>query len=214
VFPKLFRPAADMRLLVRTSLALAAITSVIVPLASASPAQAAILSGPTCSQGSLSQPFLAWGDANYYSLISGGDFEGSLSSWTLSGGAKLVAGSEPYKATGALGKYSMSLPAGASAVTPFTCVNVAYPSFRFYARNEALASSLLVQVLYKTPLGTLTASLGTVVPAGTWQPSPEVLTDPVVGGVLSGGTGQVAFRISAVTGASRIDDLFLDPRMH
>ena len=203
-----------MRLLLRASLALAAAMSVIVSVAAASPAQAAILSGPTCSQGSLSQPFLAWGDTNSYSLIAGGDFEGSLSSWTLSGGAKLLAGSEPYKAAGALGKYSMSLPPGASALTPFTCVNVAYPTFRFFARNEALASSLLVQVLYKTPLGTLTASLGAVVPAGTWHPSPAVLTNSVIGGVLSGGTGQVAFRISAITGASRIDDLFLDPRMH
>src|SRR5438132_1350426 len=166
VFANLFRGAADMRLLLRASLALAAAMSVIVSVAAASPAQAAILSGPTCSQGSLSQPFLAWGDTNSYSLIAGGDFEGSLSSWTLSGGAKLLAGSEPYKAAGALGKYSMSLPPGASALTPFTCVNVAYPTFRFFARNEALASSLLVQVLYKTPLGTLTASLGAVVPAG------------------------------------------------
>jgi hypothetical protein len=31
--------------------------------------------------------------------------------------------------------------------------------------------------------------------------------------VLNGGTGQVALRFIALTGRSRIDDVFIDPRM-
>jgi len=205
-------PAAS-RVACRTA---AALTSLVAGLAvaavSAAPARAATAQ-PTCSQGALSQPFLPWGDANSYSLIPGADFEGSPSGWTLSGGAKKVAGSEPYKATGTLGASSLSLPTGASAQSPFVCVNFAYPSFRFFARNEGLLSSVLVQAVYKTPLGNLTASLGAVALSATWQPTLPMLTNSIVGGVLSGGTGQVAIRLTAVTGPSRIDDLFLDPRM-
>ena len=64
----------------------------------------------------------------------GGDFEGSLTGWTLRGGAKKVAGSEPFGATGSVGKYSMYLPAGASVQSPYTCVDSAYPMFRFFAK--------------------------------------------------------------------------------
>jgi hypothetical protein len=209
-----FSQAALRRLLSRPSVAVVCIaTSFAASIGAAAPAQAALF-GPTCSPGNLSQPFLPWGDSSYYSLIPGADFEGSLSAWTLSGGAHTVAGSEPYKATGSVGRYSLYLPAGASAQTPFVCVNAAYPAFRFFARNEGLISTLVVQVVYKTSLGPVTASLGTVLASTTWQPTLRMLTDSIVGGVLSGGTGQVAFRVSALTGSSRIDDLFLDPRMH
>jgi hypothetical protein len=184
----------------------------VVTVVSAASAQASLLSGSTCSQGSLSQPFLSLGDSNYYSLIQGGDFEGSLSGWTLSGGAKKVSGSEPYKATGSLGAYSLSLPAGASAQSPFTCVTVSYPSFRTFARNEAILSSVLVQVLYKTPVGTVTASLGTIALSGTWHATLPMLTNSILGGVLYGGTGQMSLRFTALLGTSRIDDVFLDPR--
>jgi hypothetical protein len=46
-----------------------------------------------------------------------------------------------------------------------------------------------------------------------WQPTLPILTGSAVGGALSGGTGQVALRTTALTGSSRIDDVFLDPRM-
>lgn len=181
---------------------------------SATPAQAALISTGACNEAALSRPFLRWGDSNSYESVPGGDFEGSLAGWTLSGGAKRVAGSEPYGATGsAVGVSSLSLPAGASALSPFTCVNASYPSFRFFARNDALLSTILVQVVYKTALGTVSLPLGAVALATSWQPTLPMLTGSVVGGVLSGGTAQVALRFTALTGSSRIDDVFIDPRM-
>jgi hypothetical protein len=211
VFPKLFTLADAKRL------ALVALASLIPALAatavSAAPAQAQLLSSGACNEAALSQPFLRWADSSYYELLPGGNFEGSLSGWTLSG-AKKVSGSESYAATGSLGAYSLSLPAGASAQSPFTCVTASYPTFRFFARNESLTSSVLVQVVYKTPLGTATASLGVVALSGSWKPTLPMLTNSIVGGVLSNGTGQVALRFTAVLGASRIDDVFVDPRMH
>jgi len=191
-----------------------ALASLVLSICSAAPAQAELVSTSACNGATLTQPFLRWGDPSSYELLPGGSFEGSLSGWTLSGGAKRVAGSEPYAATGSLGAYSLSLPAGASAQSPFTCVDAAYPTFRFFARNDALLSSAVAQVVYKTALGTVVVPLGAVALSSSWQPTLPMLTGSVVTGVLSGGTAQVALRFTELTGSSQIDDVFVDPRMH
>jgi hypothetical protein len=183
-------------------------------LCSATPARAALVSTAACNEATLSQPFLRWQDASSYELIPGGDFEGTLAGWSLSGGARRVAGSEPYGATGSVGSYSLELPAGASAQSPFTCVDAAYPTFRFLARNDTLLSTVLVQVVYQTPGGVLALPLGAVALSGSWQPTLPMLTGSVVLGALSGGTAQVALRFTAEVGPSQIDDVFVDPRMH
>jgi len=180
---------------------------------SAAPAGAALVSTGACSEASLSQPFVRWGDTTTYELAPGGDFEGSLSGWTLSGGAARVSGSEPYAATGSLGSSSLSLPAGASAESPFVCVNASYPTFRFFARDNSLLATVLVQVVYKTALGEVALPLGTVALSGQWQPTLPMLTGSVAAGLLTGGTAQAALRFTALTGSSDIDDVFVDPRM-
>jgi hypothetical protein len=191
-----------------------ACAGLLLGMCSAAPAQAALVSASACNEASLSQPFLRWGDPSSYELVPGGDFEGSLDGWSLSGGAERVAGSEPYGATGAVGAHSLQLPAGASAQSPFTCVDAAYPTFRFFARNDTLLSTVLVQVVYRTPLGTLALPLGAVALSGSWQPTLPMLTGSLVLGVLSEGTAQVALRFTAEAGPSQIDDVFVDPRMH
>lgn len=180
---------------------------------SAAPAGAALISTGACNEAPLTQPFARWGDSSAYELVPGGDFEGSLAGWTLSGGAARVAGSEPFAATGTAGSFSLSLPAGASAQSPFVCVNASYPTFRLFARNGGLLATVLVQVVYKTPLGTVGLPLGTVALSGQWQPTAPMLTGSLVGALLSGGTAQAALRFTALTGSSRIDDVFVDPRM-
>jgi len=55
--------------------------------------------------------------------------------------------------------------------------------------------------------------VGTYALSGSWQPSAPMLTASIVGGVLSGETGAVALRFTAVTGSSSVDDVLLDPRM-
>jgi hypothetical protein len=186
----------------------------LVGAVGAAPAQAALISTAACSDAAVSQPFAQWGDTSSYELVAGGDFEGSLAGWTLRGGAQQVAGSEPYGASGSVGSHSLSLPAGASAQSPFTCVDAAYPTFRFFARNHGLLSTVLVQVVYRTLLGEVALPIGAVALSGEWEPSLPMLTGSVVTGLLSGGTAQVALRFTALTGSSQIDDVFVDPRMH
>jgi hypothetical protein len=181
---------------------------------SVAPAQAALISTGACDNSTLRQPFRAWGDVNYYKLVPGADFESGLSGWTLTGGARTVAGSEPFGVTGSRGASSLSLPAGASAQSPFTCVNAGYPAFRFLGRNNGLLSTVLVQVIYKNPiLGLVPLPVGVVALSGSWNPSLRMLTASLVGGLLSGGTAQIAVRFTALTGNSQVDDLFVDPRM-
>ena len=92
-------------------------------------------------------------------------------------------------------------------------MNASYPTFRFFAHNDRALSTVLVQVLYKTPLGPVALPLGAVALSGSWQPTLPMLTGSVVGGLLSGGTAQVALRFTALTGESQIDDIYIDPRM-
>jgi hypothetical protein len=169
-------------------------------------AQAALISTSSCDNSALSQPFASWGDRSSYKLVPGGDFEGALAGWTLSGGAHKVTG-------GATGSSSLLLPAGASVQSPFTCVNAAYPTLRFFAHNNSLLSDVLVQVVYPGPLGTqLAIPVGTVVLGGKWAPSLPMLTASAVPGALNGGTAQVALRFTALLGSSQIDDVYIDPR--
>jgi hypothetical protein len=177
-------------------------------------AQAAVIATNACNNAPLTQPFLPWGDATSYEMVPGGDFEGSLSGWTLTGGAHTVAGGEPYAVDGTVGTSSLSLPAGASAQTPPVCVNAAYPTFRFFGRDDTLPSSLLVQVVYLTPAGlTVTLPVGVVALSGSWQPTAPMLTASAVEGALSGGTAQIALRFTALTGTTQIDDVYVDPRL-
>ena len=102
-----------------TVFAVGAFGAVALPV---STAQADLLGlGGGCTPPAVSQPFAPWGDSASYALVPGGDFESG--SWTLQGGAQRVAGSEPYAATGTLGSWSLSLPAGSSAESPQTCVD-------------------------------------------------------------------------------------------
>jgi hypothetical protein len=191
----------------------ALLVSLAVTLLSGVPAQAALVNTDACNEAPLSQPFLRWGDSSTYELAPGGDFEGTLSGWSLGGGAQRVAGSEPFGATGAVGSYALDLPAGASAQSPFTCLDAAYPSFRFFAHNDTLLATVLVQVVYQTPVGTVVLPLGVAALSGTWQPTLPMLTGSVLTGALSGGTAQAALRFTAVGGSSQIDDVFVDPHM-
>jgi hypothetical protein len=178
-------------------------------------ARAAIIATDACDNSALTQPFAPWGDTSPYKLVPGGSFaNGTAAGWTLRGGAKVVAGGEPFGATGSAGSSSVSIPAGGSAQSPFTCVDAAYPTFRFFARNNGLLSTVLVSVVYRLPLlGPVAVPVGAVALSGNWAPSLPMLTASAVTGALSGGTAEVALRFTALTGGSQIDDVFVDPRM-
>ena len=52
-----------------------------------------------CPAQTIEHPFARWLDNGNYVLAPGGTFEGSLDGWKLTGGAKVVAGSESVRGT-------------------------------------------------------------------------------------------------------------------
>lgn len=168
----------------------------------------------SCPSVPLSQPFAPYGDSGYYTLVAGGSFEGPLEGWTLSGGASVVPGSEPAAATGSLGHYSLAIPPGGSASSPFMCVGAAEQMFRFFTRSEGASGLLVPQVVYKTPFGNLTVPVGLSSSTAAWAPSAIFHTGAQIFFALTGETAEVALRFSSITGTNRIDDVFLDPRLH
>jgi hypothetical protein len=185
------------------------LTSVAVP-----PARADVLSTSACDGAALTQPFLPWADPNLYKLAPGGDFEHSLAGWTVSDGVSTIADSEPYGVTGSVGSSSLSLAAGAVATSPPTCVNAAYPTFRFFARTAGATATVRVDVLYPGLLGgTASAPVGTVALSGAWQLTAPMVTGSAVFAATSGGTANVRLRFTELSGSARVDDIFVDPRM-
>lgn len=167
-----------------------------------SPAQANLIDLGSCNTSALSQPFAPWGDVASYELGPGGDFE--TPSWTLSGRAQRVHGSEPYEATGRLGSWSLELPAGSSAQSPATCVDAAYPTLRFFIAGSGLVAVTIVSNGLQIPAGI-------AVGGSSWLPTPVMITGSAVTAALSNGVAQVSVRLTTLVGDPRVDDVFVDP---
>jgi hypothetical protein len=190
--------------------------SAALALVPAATAGAALIETGACDGAPLSRPFAPWGDTASYKLAPGGDFEGSLSGWTLAGGAKKVAGTEPFAATGVKGGSSVSIPAGGSVTTASTCVNAAYPSFRFFYKSSGgllgLLPAMKVDLVYRDGLlGLVAVPAGVVLPSGTWQPSPSMLTLSALGAAVAGGVAPLSVRFTSLAGTWTVDDVFVDP---
>jgi hypothetical protein len=178
------------------------------PLLAAAGALAALaLAAPqaqaACPELPLDRAFLPWHDLAFYQQAPDGGFEQGRS-WTLSDGAAVVDGNQPYFA----GTRSLALPGGASATTAPICVSVAHPTIRFFARNAGSAlAPLTVTVRFKTLLGLqLELPVGVVLSGEQWQPTLPLL---LVGNLLS---NEVRFRFSAADGGDwQVDDVYVDP---
>jgi hypothetical protein len=162
------------------------------------------------------KPFVGWGDSASYARLLNGGFEGGTTGWTLSGGAKVVSGNEPFFVNGsAADSHSLLLPAGSSAYSGTVCFALGDWHLRFLMRNVGSSSGALhVQVVVPSLLGGLLTILdgGTVSSGSSWTPSPRLqLLLCNVTSLL--GTKAVAFRFTPVgTGAAyQIDDVYLDP---
>lgn len=194
------------RVLGSVSIACALCTGAALSIPAAAAADAG--ASGSCGTPAVSQPFAPWGDSSAYTLAPGGDFEGSLDGWALQG-AEQVSGSEMYGATGSVGNYSVSLPAGATVTSPQTCVDAAYPDFRFFARATTPGATLWVYVSYPGPAGqTIKVPVGVVRPGAGWQPTPAMATRSAM---LGGGTAQLSFQFKASGGTVQIDDIYIDP---
>jgi hypothetical protein len=198
---------------IQTTLAATA-ASIAASLAFAGTASAGLLVQTTtnCPGQPLSQPFKAWGDGASYELMPGGAAE-STAGWTLTGGAGIVTGNEPWKVHGSTDSHSMHLPSGSSATTAPICVGLDSPTVRFFVKkNSGLLSTLAVSAVLRPSLGgELVVPVGVIL-GGSWQPSPSFLFLGNLLPILPGQYTPVSFRFTPVLGGDwQVDDVYVDP---
>jgi hypothetical protein len=142
-----------------------------------------------CIDQPLSKPFTPWLDYAPY--------QAAPEEWALDGAA-FAPGGQPWGG----GSTSISIPAGASAVTDPVCITLVHPTLRFFARGTL--GTLAVSVIALD--GALEVPVGVVLGTGAWSPSPVL---PIVLNLL--GEQDVRLKFTSVLGSFRIDDVWIDP---
>jgi len=176
------------------------------------PAEAATTSVDTsmCSNPLLSQPFLGWGDSNWYMLMPGesaGNFDGS--GWQLSGGAKIITTTLGDGTSGSV----LDLPSGSKAVSPVICVTSSYPTARTMVRDVKGSEGVFVYVSYEgTSTWNTAKNTGQVHGNNTaWTLSDPVTLQPY------NVSGWQPMRLTLIPGGTTSDfqiyNVYVDPRM-
>lgn len=174
----------------------------VIALGAAAPA---IASANPCPSYQLSQPFLAWGDTNQYTLLPGQSVDNvSGDGWQLSGGATLKTTSLQDGQAGRV----LDMPAGSVAVTSPMCVNASqYPMARAMVSDLTGTDGVAVYVSYDGgPAAFSDGNIKNNQPG--WAPSKPIMLHA---GPLR---GEHTLRITLVAygGEYQLYDFYLDPR--
>jgi hypothetical protein len=166
--------------------------------------------------GTTEKPFTQWGDYANYTLVPNGGLEQGAQGWKLSGGARVVAGNEPFQVHSAADRYSLLLPPGSSATTPLACAALLDPTLRYFSALAAGSGDLKVEVVYRGLLGFTFAHPVLLDGRGSseWAPSSPSLFLANITGLLAlnGTTAQISFRFTPRSGSTwRVDDVYVDP---
>ncbi len=187
-------------------------SAAVVCIALLSLSAAPALAVATCEGQTFSQPFTAWKDYNYYTLVQGGAFNSAAEGWELSRGAQIVQTTRPDGTTGGV----LNLPSGAKAVSPPVCVTLQYPTARVWVRNVKGAEGVSVGVAYAgTPTATNPQNVGQV----HGQQNSWTLSDPfnlqpqTAGSTERARELRLVFLAGGQTSDFQLDGLYVDPRM-
>lgn len=191
----------------------------LLAVVAAKPAQAAEPTLRGCGYEPL-HPFQRFLDPLPYTLAPDGGFEGGAAGWSLSGGARVVSGNEPWFVGGSSDSRSLLLPAGSSATSPSMCVPLVLPVVRFFSQGGSVLSTLRVEALYTDASGAQRSLvlLPGVTASNSWQPTLPLLqlAGTLNALTLDGLTTEMSFRLTPRpgpfgSGTWRIDDLYVDP---
>ena len=141
-----------------------------------------------------------------------------LPGWQLEGGASLVAGGSTHAVLGST-NLSLALPPGSSATSPEMCVDLNYPTFRFFATQleQDTDAQLAVDVIYPAlaEKNVRQAERFRLKSRDGWALSHDIKLEPQRLGKRSGWR-KVAIRFRVEPGkrpaSYRIDDVLIDPR--
>ena len=161
------------------------------------------------------QVFATWSDYASYFLAPNGGLENGSTGWSLSGGAAVVPGNEPFLPTGT---HSLALPSGSVALSPVTCIGPKNIAIRMFGADAGgTDSGLRVRVLWYGLLNQLLGATDFAVfkPGSGWWPTSSVnstggfnLLIPLVGSTSA------RVQLTPLGGGSsnwHIDDLYVDP---
>lgn len=197
-------PTRTRRMLLAVSTAVAAALAVPALASAACPAT------PTA------KVFSQWGDANDYSLLTGGSFESGTGGWTVSNGS-VVSGNEPWKVGGAAHGRSLSVKAGGRATSPWFCLGFEHPTFRFFAKRTSTSwGGLTYSVRWVNEFGnTMLTPLGYQdgYNYGSWKPTPQLPLATSLPLWQAGQTLKAQLVIEAQVGGTgfQLDDVYIDP---
>ncbi len=162
----------------------------------------------SCQDPLIVQPFTTFGDARDYVLAPFGDFEHAQpDGWSFEGGAAVIRDDD--------GNGALSLPAGSAATSPAMCIDLNYPTARFFVSNLLEDGDLEVQVMYVDHKKAYKPHKVKKLKAKHARSLTEdIKIDPDRGG-KEAGWRRVAFRFVAHKdkGHFRVDDLYIDPRL-
>lgn len=203
------RKLASLRNYALATATLVASLLIAPPAAQAGPL---VASAPDCADEALSQPFMPWLDPAQYQFVPDGGFEDDAAGWTLDG-AMVVGGNESHYVHDANDSKSLEVPAGGSATSPTVCVGLEHPTLRLFAkRSSGLPATMSVEVLFESVEGqVLSASIGTVAGAGSWEPTLPMAIVANLLPLLPGDHTPVQFRFTGSAGTVQIDDTYVDP---
>lgn len=164
-----------------------------------------------CPGQTFAQPFEAFGDSNYYTLVEGSEFNGGSEGWELKNGASVADGIRPDGSSGGV----LSLPAGAIAVSPPVCVTLQYPTARAWVQSVQGGGGVTVGVYYAgaKPTGKVVGQLSSKT-KGAWELSDAFDVKPELAGDQEG-VREVRFVYANMTKDSSFNlaGLYVDPRM-
>ena len=174
----------------------------------------------TCTAPRLFNPLLAFKDRRDYFVAPAGDFEDStLPGWQLTGGAAVTSGNSPHAVTGDADANSLSLPAGSSATSPEMCVDLSYPTFRFFVAQlqQDTDSDLAIDVIYPglARNNVRQAKKFRLKAKDGWKLSDDIKLEPQRLGKAWGWRRiAIRFRVESdrKSAAYRVDDVLIDPR--
>jgi hypothetical protein len=194
----------------RTAFLLSALTAVLCAPAVAS-AGVLVADAPNCDAQSSAQVFLPWADPAQYVLAPGGAAE-STDGWTLSGGAALVTGNEPWKVHGAADAGALRLPSGASATTDTMCIGIEHPDVRFFVKGS-VGGRVAVESLVETADGEVVSVPVGVATSTSWSPTSVMPLAAALLPLIPGDHTPVRFRFTSTGQCSiTIDDVYVDPQ--
>jgi hypothetical protein len=158
--------------------------------------------------GALAPTFAPWGDSSNYYFPANGGFENGAAGWTLSGGAAVVDGNEPFFLNSTTDTHSLAIPAGGGASVSL-CYGVLYPALRFMVRGDG--ATVHVWISTQNLLGVVSTLDGGTFSAGSaWAPSPKLST--LLSAVVAPfGTKSMQLHVDVSGAPAQIDDLYVDP---